>query len=523
MLKSPLWRWRPIPGVIVVLGCLSGIFQETLLGDSGISLTDPPARVTLREVPLTGPAVSGSAMIHEHIKAEHAFSGKWHWGSVEGLADGDSVGMSSCDGNGDTHAGHAALCNSTTTFLDLFTSGASHSLGPDTCCHSYDGWGCRKNNDGVSADEWWSRLNWPKWNTSAHPQYWVGDMQRALANGLALIVAYALENYQNCAMVDKKVPSAWHPVRNTQHRVWTWAGTGRRCDFGDSFNSVIRQITEIKGFAQRNPDYFQVAYTPAEARSIIASGKMAIVIGIEADFTWGNERTPIDYRQRLKRYFAEGARAIYLTHKFNGPLAGAAYPGDTEAVVRKLQYLQNCWFLNICNSTDHPYKEWFQRDLHHVGDYYELSFNDYLDLYLYGPDGYANYPGGGVIEVADGGTSLRVKKNLLGLTAHGRDIAQGMMNRGMLLDISHLSEKAIDDVQAIASWSYPLIASHGMARSRLWGSAQPINGKKYTAANEEWTFSDANLDRILSSEGVFGHFVGPAPTLDYGPANVAND
>src|SRR5207249_11648609 len=88
MLKSPLWRWRPIPGVIVVLGCLSGIFQETLLGDSGISLTDPPARVTLREVPLTGPAVSGSAMIHEHLKAEHAFSGKWHWGSVEGLADG---------------------------------------------------------------------------------------------------------------------------------------------------------------------------------------------------------------------------------------------------------------------------------------------------------------------------------------------------------------------------------------------------------------------------------------------------
>ena len=152
-------------------------------------------------------------------------------------------------------------------------------------------------------------------------------MQRALANGLALIVAYALENYQNCAMVDKKVPSAWHPVRNTQHRVWTWAGAGRRCDFGDSFNSVIRQITEIKGFAQRNPDYFQVAYTPAEARSIIASGKMAIVIGIEADFTWGNERTPIDYRQRLKRYFAEGARAIYLTHKFNGPLAGGRLSG----------------------------------------------------------------------------------------------------------------------------------------------------------------------------------------------------
>lgn len=62
----------------------------------------PGGIITLDQVPRTGPMVEGAAAIHEHLMAEHAFSGKWHWGSVEGP---EASALESCDGDGNTHGG----------------------------------------------------------------------------------------------------------------------------------------------------------------------------------------------------------------------------------------------------------------------------------------------------------------------------------------------------------------------------------------------------------------------------------
>src|ERR1700693_3415649 len=70
--------------------------------------TATPTSVRMVDVPLTGAPVSGSAMIHEHLMAEHAFSGKWHWGSIDGVED---VVMRVCDGDGGTHAGADLMCS----------------------------------------------------------------------------------------------------------------------------------------------------------------------------------------------------------------------------------------------------------------------------------------------------------------------------------------------------------------------------------------------------------------------------
>ena len=147
--------------------------------------TSTVSEVHMRDVPLTGPTVSGSAMIHEHIMAELAFSGKWFWGSIDG--PGVQV-MRVCDGDGDTHAGGDLVCS-----VPGWVSGSGNSLGFDTCCHSGGFFDCNyKATNGYDPIEWWTRLDWPKWDTQAHPRYWVGDMQRALANGLKLIFAIAV-------------------------------------------------------------------------------------------------------------------------------------------------------------------------------------------------------------------------------------------------------------------------------------------------------------------------------------------
>ena len=67
-----------------------------------------PPRVSLGDVPLTGPVVTGAAAIHEHAMAEYAFSGKWHWGSVDGP---ENVSLGRCDGDDRTHAGADLACS----------------------------------------------------------------------------------------------------------------------------------------------------------------------------------------------------------------------------------------------------------------------------------------------------------------------------------------------------------------------------------------------------------------------------
>jgi microsomal dipeptidase-like Zn-dependent dipeptidase len=472
--------------------------------------------IHLSEVPLTGSVVTGSAMIHEHLMAEHAFSGKWHWGSVDGL---ESDVMRVCDGDGNTHAGADLVCS-----VGSWITMNGDKLGFDTCCHSGGLSDCTyKATNGYDPDEWWSRLDWPKWDTQAHPRYWVGDMQRALTNGLKLIFAIAVENESLCAKVDTH-------VTNPQFR------PGYHCDHGDSYNSVTRQIREIKQFADKYSSTFQIAYAPDEARTIINSGKMAIVLGIEADYTWGNERDRIDYLARLDDYYNQGVRHIYLTHKLNGPLAGAAYPAESQ--VKVLQALHNCWYMNIGCNTGQAYSidsSTNARDntimpscpQRYVTNFYELC--DDLAIYLLTnlePDGFSAFPGTVTVpETNYRGESYLITKNRMGLTAAGKSVVQAMMRKGMFIDISHLSEKSIDDLYELSQCNsnYPLSATHALARAVLPASATAIDGRTPTSATAEFALSDQSLARIAATEGILGHFIAPDPTVDYAPSGVAND
>src|SRR4029450_9977699 len=123
------------------------------------------------------------------------------------------------------------------------------------------------------------------------------------------------------------------------------------CTHGDSRESVMRQIDELKQFAANHSDFMEIAYTPAQARDIINNRKkLAVVIGIEADYAGGTEKVPVDLTRRLQDYFRRGARTIYLAHMVNTRLAGSAQ------YVKELwgqQSMSNCFFLNKqCKSPD---------------------------------------------------------------------------------------------------------------------------------------------------------------------------
>jgi microsomal dipeptidase-like Zn-dependent dipeptidase len=502
---------------------LAALLAATVVVTPGVRADD--AHVTLADVPLTGARVTGAAAIHEHVMAEHAFSGKWFWGSVDG---DEKVSLGLCDGDKDTHGGAFGACGDPTGIL------GKDLLGRDTCCHKGGLGDCTfkatNGNDPDAGDEGWDYLDWPVWDTQAHPRYWHGHLRKALAAGLKLMVVHAVDNYLLCTLADRAVDD--NPFRSGYH-----------CVHGDSRDSVVRQIDQLKQFVANHSDFLEVAYTPAQARDIINNKrKMAIVIGIEADYAWGNEKAPVDLTRRLQDYFRRGARTIYLAHMVNTRLAGSAqYVKELWAQ----QSMSNCFFLNKqCKTPDDstpaeiPFRVNNPDALcnpNSAGTYYDVCAATFLGrAKLPGPeewDGFLRYPvpGAGIsseTETNRAGQNVLVRKNLFGLTAAGAGIVSRMMDTGMLVEIGHLSENAVDAIHALSqeNRNYPLIASHALPRRLLFATEDEarVAGKDYAYAGWERELPDETLQRIKSTDGIVGHFAGPNPSLGYPPSGVAN-
>src|SRR5262249_12338306 len=116
------------------------------------------------------------------------------------------------------------------------------------------------------------------------------------------------------------------------------------------------------------------------------------------------------------------------------------------------------------------------------------------------------------------GKPVKVRKNMLGLTPAGVGVVEGMMDRGMLLDIGNISEATISQVAdlAVLRYNYPLISSHTYARR----VASPTESSQ--SFMWEGKLGDDTLKRIADSEGFAGHFMGGDPANKYLPG-VAND
>ncbi len=524
---------------ILYVGCLVVPQQTGLDASVDESIGRSPSAIRLSDVPYTGPVVvNSSAALHEHLMAEFAFSGKWHWESV----DGDpAITMRDCDGNlrccsifgcstpglpnplcpsgrmeSPTHAGANGLCGAL-----AWIAGQGDAMGRDTCCHGGGVEDCnyKATNGGGGGDPYWAWLDWPKWDTKAHPQYHWGNLLQARARGLKLMVVQTVENYVLCTKIDQHIGNR-HPRR----------GAGYPCDHGDSYNSIKRQIANLETFVGNHSDFLEIALSPADARRIIASGKMAIVIGVEADYAWGNERYPIDLSERLREYYELGVRTAYLAHKINTRLAGAAL---YEKTLWGIQSTANCFFLNIqCGLSTVPYAMGNGPESP-ARNYYELTDAAMMDrvvLEVDGWNGFRDYPGGGMTTVTEynyAGFPVSVPKNSLGLTSEGRMIVHAMMDKGMLIEISHLSEAAVEDVYAISQdrMNYPLFASHGQARRILPHEPLSVDSShtKYQAADAEMALSDGTLAKIAATDGMLGHFASPEPAANYPASGVTNN
>ena len=380
----------------------------------------------------------------------------------------------------------------------------------------------------------------PVHNSFSHIRYsteWVREafdppQARFSDTRMKILVAYALENEALCEQIYYSNVGKGGP-----------GGDGYPCSRGDSVVSLERQLDAIRAWVGRNSDWMEIAETAAEARRIVHSDKLAVVLGIEAEYAFGAEDRTFDPVARLARYYDQGVRTFYLSHKLNSRLSGADvyYPkfSGAGAAIRATQAISGCFYYddrvgpfplnagvwNFCANNprcgpDHflgpsPFDNCNEK----LSEISELNMAGYVIAGATTFNGFAIYPQPPGFDDPGGTTMVDgIERNNLGLSDDGERVVRDAMQRGMIINIDHVSSVArrqIYDISRDEFGLYPLNAFHNNALERLESSSSTKASEYELDATERFY--------IRRTGGIFGVRLGPIDAKPYAASGVSAD
>jgi microsomal dipeptidase-like Zn-dependent dipeptidase len=164
--------------------------------------------------------------------------------------------------------------------------------------------------------------------------------------------------------------------------------------------------------------WYRIVRTPDEAKSVIAAGKLAVILGIEVDSLFNCKKeadlTPDQLRSALDKYFNLGVRHLLPIHFANNGFGGASFD-------KPLAYDLSAFPLPVVA----PYPM-------HTEDGSAFGYQ---------------YRGG--------------RRNAMGLTELGKTLIREMIARGMIIDVDHMSAKSKSDTLDICEAAkYPVVSGH---------------------------------------------------------------
>jgi uncharacterized repeat protein (TIGR01451 family) len=403
---------------------------------------DQPDIVPIAVPSPSPPPVWGFADVHAHPLANLAFGGRLYWGAPEVPIDRS---LARCPSD------HISV-----RLLDFIQVKG----------HAHDGY------PGFTG--------WPRFNDWFHQHMYVEWIERAYQGGLRLMVALVVND-----------------------ELLAWANGGENTDDRASVEVQVRAIKDLVG---RHPEFMAIAGTPAEARSIIAGDRLAVVLGVEVDSlgNWkakdeANDVQVFDYISHLSADL--GVRHIFPVHLANGILGGAAVFNDMFNYLNV--YLHGEAYQVKEADADVEFRLRGVPELSGA-----LDEAGWKRLGLAVPD-YSGVPGG--------------HANVLALTPQGRTVLRTMMDFGMLIDIDHMSQSAAEEALTIAEQRrYPLIAGHAGFRERAWSRRRDETDAKGKVANEyQRTWQQLARLRLLS--GLVAVGVHQGDVRSYSEGVVRND
>ena len=370
--------------------------------------------------------------------------------------------------------------------------------------------------------------DWPAWDTPTHQQHYWGHLEDAWRKGLRVVSASILE-------VD--------PLGTLMP-----GGTDRT-----PYQVVIDQLNAANAFAA-NHSWVEIALSAEHARQIVAQGKLAMVLTLEANFPYckqrpcgrgADEENIANVLATLDEFHALGIRSYQVMSHFDTQFAGVAI--YTQAI-HLMQWLYqelngdgNITSLEMAGAMNIPLADAFAQaaaiaqgweplaGVPLLGDIFPVTSYDQLtDIHaLMALVGEISGP---QCVRRDNGLPERCAtclkdgidcQNVIGLTPLGEQLVQGLIDRDIMIDIAHLSERGVQGVWDVIqthspTGTYPIYVSHGDPREPL-----PTDGHK--GPHQEKPTPPWVLDLIKQSGGMFGMRTGPDQFLDTPSSLVDND
>ncbi|MDF1629306.1 MAG: membrane dipeptidase [Alcanivoracaceae bacterium] len=306
---------------------------------------------------------------------------------------------------------------------------------------------------------------WPNARQKTHTGYYYKWIERAWLSGMRMNVTLLVENQVLCLAQSTINPAGWLPKNS--------------CDTMTSIRLQAKRIYEMQDYIDAQyggpgKGFFRVVTSPAQARQVIADGKLAVVMGVEASETLNCGIK--DYcdigkiEQGLNELYQLGIRAIFPAHKSDNQFSG----GKVEnGFVNLGQALATGHYFETERCDEHTRGKAMDSGLPVIGEVPVI--NDLLTQVGAAPS-YDDH---------DDHCNTRA------LTPFGVYLVNRMIDMNMIIDLDHLSADAISQVMDIVeARDYSgVVSSHSF-----------MHGAKNGALHR-------NFKRMLNAGGFAAHYM----------------
>lgn len=356
---------------------------------------------------------------------------------------------------------------------------------------------------GHSARGYPAFTEWPRYSSKLHQQAYVDWIRRAWEGGLRVV-------HVDVGNHDKLGEGIERLQQKLPHVGFTAKGPGNP---RDDASAIRLQVQAAKDFVSLPDvrDWAEIAMSGEEARDIVRRGKLAMVLGVEVEDMCGlgheAQRLSPESKRAVDRCLDElhdiGIRHVIPIHTVENVFGAPAvydlllFLGHW-VVAGRLPEMRNAFAEGMRARPDAA-----KDTLLKLRDFQILGYHPLRDLL-------DHFVAAGSSRVVDdylafasrwqsqaGGVGLAHAR---GLSDLGKYAIQRMMQKGMIIDIDHMSDLAVNDTLRLATTHhYPLVASHGGFRELSFGTSKLLGPDPQTGLprfgpmtpGSGWTEADA--------------------------------
>lgn len=336
------------------------------------------------------------------------------------------------------------------------------------------------NHDPVG---WPTFEDWPAHDSLTHQQNYYAWIERAWRAGQRVMVTDLTSNGVICSLLPRD----------------------RGCDEMDSIRLQADRTYEMQDYIDGiyggpGRGFFRIVTDAEQARQVIEDGRLAVVLGVETSEPFGCKQI-LDVAQcdrgdidaGLDELHGMGVRSMFLCHKFDNALCGVRFDeAPLGPVINIGQFLSTgtFWTTEKCRGPeqDNPLSNAAAPD----------SIEDEL------PDG-----------VEPPAYDAAARCNVRGLTRLGEYAVEGLMKRGMMLEIDHMSVKAAGrSLDLLESVGYPGVLSTHSWMDLKWTERLYRLGGFATAYGFDSEEFVANAERTADLRRRYGVALGYGSDLN---------